>query len=424
MLRFVLLTLLALIVWTAVFVGGTIAGLWRQPIAPPGDTRAFLDAAIERIDHEHKGNVAFALLERGDKVGDHFTSIGKPVDENTRFQVASLSKWITAWGIMKLVETGKLDLDAPVSRYLTRWNLPPSKFDNQGVTVRRLLSHTAGLTDGLGYAGFEPGKPLQSLEESLTRAADASPGASGVAQVGNEPGSAFAYSGGGYTLLQLLIEEVSGQSFNNYMKATVFDPLGMSGSTFVLEPEAPNVAEFYDAKGAPATHYHFTALAAASLYTTTADLSRFLAAHVQAQDGAPAGRGILRPDTLKHMRKPHASQFGAEIWGLGTILYAPNNAGDFIIGHDGSNGPAINTAARVDPATGDGIIVLESGNRLLASTIAGEWIFWHTGNVDFLTIFAEFGATLRILAAGAGAIVLAALLIAWLARRRRLRRSH
>lgn len=424
MLRFVLLTLLALIVWAVVFLGGTIAGVWRQPIAPPGDARAFLSAAIARIDREHKGNVAFALLERGHNVGDHFVSIGKPVDENTRFQVASLSKWITAWGIMKLVETGKVDLDAPVSRYLTRWNLPPSKFDNQRVTVRRLLSHTAGLTDGLGYAGFEPGKPLQSLEESLTRAADASPGASGVTQVGSEPGSTFTYSGGGYTLLQLLIEEVSGQSFNDYMKATVFDPLGMSGSTFVLEQEAPNVADFYDAKGAPATHYRFTALAAASLYTTTADLTRFLAAHVPAQDGAPAGRGVLRPDTLKHMRKPHASQFGAEIWGLGTILYAPNNAGDFIIGHDGSNAPAINTAARVDPATGDGIIMLESGNRVLASTIAGEWIFWRTGNVDFVTIIAEFGTILKTLTAGSGAIILAALVLAWLVRRRRTGPSH
>jgi CubicO group peptidase (beta-lactamase class C family) len=424
MLRFVLLTLLALIVWAVVFLGGTIAGLWRQPIAPPGDTRAFLNAAIARIEQEHKGNVALALVERGRSVGGHFVSIGKPVDENTRFQVASLSKWITAWGVMTLVEAGKLDLDAPVSRYLTRWKLPPSKFDNRSVTVRRLLSHTAGLTDGLGYAGFEPGKPLQSLEESLTRAADASPGASGMVQVGHEPGSAFEYSGGGYTLLQLLIEEISGQSFNDYMKAAVFDPLAMNGSTFVLESDAPNVAQFYDANGAPATHYRFTALAAASLYTTTADLTRFLAAHVQASDGAPAGRGVLRPDTLKQMRKPHASQFGAEIWGLGTILYAPNNAGDFVIGHDGSNAPAINTAARVDPATGDGIIVLESGNRLLATTIAGEWIFWRTGNVDLLTITAEFGATLRTLAAGGGAIFLAAITIAWLARRRRVRPSH
>ena len=77
---------------------------------------------------------------------------------------------------MKLVDNGQLDLDAPVSNYLTRWQLPPSPFNNQEVTVRRLLSHTAGLTDGLGYSGFEEGHPLQSLEQSLTKAADADSG--------------------------------------------------------------------------------------------------------------------------------------------------------------------------------------------------------------------------------------------------------
>ena len=91
-----------------------------------------------------------------------------------------MSKWVTAWGVLTLVEAGKLDLDKPVSTYLTRWKLPPGAFPNDGVTVRRLLSHMAGLTDGLGYAGFKPGVPLQRLEDSLTRAADASPGADGA----------------------------------------------------------------------------------------------------------------------------------------------------------------------------------------------------------------------------------------------------
>jgi len=419
--RFILLTLLALIVWTVALVGGTILGVWRKPIAPRDDTQAFIEAAIARIDKEHEGNVAFTLIERGQPVATHFVSVGKPIDERTRFQVASLSKWITAFGVMTLVEAGKLDLDAPASRYLTRWKLPPSRFDDDGVTVRRILSHTAGLTDGLGYAGFKPGERLQTLEESLTRTADVSPGRSGIVRVGREPGTTFAYSGGGYTLVQLLIEEISGQPFNDFMKAAVFEPLGMNGSTFVLEPDAQSVAESFDRDGGAATHFQFTALAAASLYTTTADLTRFLAAHVPGPDGVPEGRGVLRPETLKLMRRPHAQRLGVDIWGLGTILYAPNNAGDSVIGHDGSNDPAINTSARVDPATGDGIVVLESGNRWLATTLAGEWVFWRTGNVDFFTMTAEFGETSRTLAIGASAIVLAAILLGlrrWRARRR------
>ena len=244
--RIFLLTLLALIGWTALVVTGTLEGWWRQPIAPFGDTAAFRAAAVADIDKKHRGNVAFALIENGRAAATHFVSAGKPVDGDSRFQVASMSKWITAWGVMTLVEAGKLDLDKPVSLYLKRWTLPKSKFDNAGVTVRRLLSHTAGLTDGLGYAGFKPGDPLQSLEASLTQAADASPGHDGAVRVGVEPGTEFKYSGGGYTLLQLLVEEVSGQSFNGYMTSHVFEPLGMTRSTFVLEETgSPDVAEFF-----------------------------------------------------------------------------------------------------------------------------------------------------------------------------------
>ena len=423
MIRILLLTVLALVAWTALVVTGTVEGWWRRPLAPFGDINAFRAAAIADIDNKHKGNVAFVLIGHGGVVATHFVSAGKPVDGDSSFQVASMSKWITAWGVMTLVEAGKIDLDKPVSTYLTRWQLPKGKFDNAGVTVRRLLSHTAGLTDGLGYAGFKPGEPVQSLESSLTHAADASPGKDGAVIVGIEPGTEFKYSGGGYTLLQLIVEEVSGQSFNDYMRATVLAPLGMTRSTFVLgDTDATDVAEFFDERGAPTTHYRFAALAAASLYTTTADMTRFLQAHFAGAHGEAPGRGILSPKTLLEMRRPHASTFGADIWGLGTILYAPNNAGSFVIGHDGTNEPAINTAARLDPATGDGIVILETGNRVLATAVASEWVFWNTGNVDFLMIFLESSTLLKTLAAGWVAIILAALVFGW--RRRRVRSSR
>lgn len=412
------LSALALAAWTGVFIIGTFEGCWRQSLAPRGDIQAFLDAAAMEIDALHRGNTALVLIDGGQVYGDHFVSVGEPIDRNTLFQVASLSKWISAWGIMTLVEAGKLDLDAPVSTYLTRWKLPESSFDNDGVTVRRLLSHTAGLTDGLGYAGFEPGEPVQPIEDSLTLAADASPDANGAVRVGIEPGSAFEYSGGGYTLLQLLVEEVSGQSFNDYMKSQVFDRVGMTRSTYVLEDTILNVAEFYDVDGSPATHYRFTSLAATSLYSTAGDLTRFIQAHLTGPQGEPAGRGVLSLKTLKEMRRSHASKWGADIWGLGTMLYASNNAGDFIFGHDGNNEPAINTAARLDPSTGNGIIVLETGNPLLATNLAGEWTLWQTGNVDFLMLTIGAQKALRVLIAGWIVIILGALMIGWRLRKR------
>ena len=421
LIRFVLATLGLLVLWTAVVGIGLLEGWWRSPLVPRSDTQAFMNALVREVETTRAGNVGLALIEHGAVHAEHMSSVGEPVDRDTVFQVASLSKWITAWGVMALVEQGRLDLDAPVSRYLTRWALPETGFDNDGVTVRRLLSHTAGLTDGLGYAGFAPGSPAQTLEASLTRAADASPGASGRVQVGHPPGQRFKYSGGGYTLLQLLIEEVSGGTFEAYMQRAVFEPLGMNHSTFVWdETRGFKLAPSFDVDSKPTPYLRFTSLAATSLYTTVGDMTTFLQAHLRGARGEPVGRGVLTAHALKQMQEPHASQFGQEIWGLGTMLYAPNGTGAFVVGHDGNNDPAINTAARLNPATGDGIVILETGNRLLATRLAGEWVFWETGNLDFLTVTMEAKRMFIVIATGWVVILVGAVVVAWRGRRTRV----
>lgn len=195
------LAILALLVlWAFVAFVGISEGWWKQALASRGDIAGFMDAATKLVDSENTGNAVLAIIDRGSVHRVHAVCVGEAVDVDTVFQVASVSKWVTAWGVMALVKEGKLDLDAPVGTYLTRWALPESKFDNDKVTLRRLLSHTAGLTDGLGYAGFAPGQPVQSLEESLRRPADVSPGHSGVIEVGYDPGSKWQYSGGGACL--------------------------------------------------------------------------------------------------------------------------------------------------------------------------------------------------------------------------------
>lgn len=392
--------------WATLVVASVVGGWFRAPLAPTGETAAFAEAARRYLEIHNAGNAAYRLLAAGEAVDEHYLSVGEPVGPDTLFQVASLSKWVTAWGVLALVDQGRIDLDAPVNDYLTRWQVPAGEFDADQVTVRRLLSHTAGLTDGLGYGGFEPGQTVQSLEASLTRAEDASPGADGRTRVGLPPGSEWLYSGGGYTVLQLLIEEVSGLSFEAYMQTKVFTPLGMRRSTF--EPDlkqTDDVATSYDTDGTPAIHYRFTALAAASLYTSVADLSELL----RAQVASPPGRGVISEALLALMREPHAARFGADIWGLGTILYAPTAAGDFIIGHDGNNDPAINTAARVHPGSGDGIIVLETGSPLLATRLAGEWVFWQTGIPDTLDVVMAVPQMERAVLTGWAVIALVAL---------------
>jgi CubicO group peptidase (beta-lactamase class C family) len=320
---------------------------------------------------------------------------------------------------MVLVEDGAIDLDAPVSTYLTRWELPPGAFDVSGVTVRRLLSHTAGLSDGLGYDGFDAPQEVQTLEASLSRAADASPGNDGVVRLGAEPGEGWAYSGGGYTLLQLLVEEVSGQGFADFMDARVFTPLGMERTTFDhREALALGLAQNFDTDGGVEPFRWYTALAATSLFTTAGDLALFV------QSQAPGGeRPVLSEATLEMMRTPHASQLGADIWGLGLMLYAPNGKGSHIIGHDGNNGPAINTTARLDPDTGDGIVILATGSPLLATELAGEWVYWKTGRVDNLTFAIGLGSLLLWIGGGALVILVVGILVGWKSRKRR-RAAH
>ena len=160
------------------------------------------------------------------------TSRGVPVTPDTVFEVGSISKPVTAWGVMRLVQQGKLDLDAPVDRYLTRWHLPPAPFDADGVTIRRLLSHSAGL-NSQDYSPITT-RPLPTLEQSLSGESggvNARRGSDDV-RITMTPGEQRSYSNGGYTLLQLAIEEVTGETFARYMQREVLDPLGMKHSSF------------------------------------------------------------------------------------------------------------------------------------------------------------------------------------------------
>ena len=409
----------AFALWAWLVFFGTSNGWWRLPLAPPGDAHAFFHAGRHQLDQNLRGNAAFRLLAGGRVVGEHYASIGTPVDADTRFQAASVSKWLTAWGVMDLVEAGTLELDEQVSAYLTRWTLPDSAFDNEGVTVRRLLSHTGGLTDGLGYDGFRSLNDVQPLEESLTHAADATAGADGRVRVGVEPGSEWRYSGGGYALLQLLIEEVTGQDFESYMRVTVLEPLGLTSSTFTLDDDAPRRATFYDESGSPSPNFHYSVPAAAGLYTTAADLTRFLHAHLPGPAREPPGRGVLAPETLALMRQPQASALGRDVWGLGHMLYAKNAVGGYIIGHDGLNRPANTSAVRLDPATGDGIVLLITGNRSLAGRLAGDWTFWKTGKLDIIGFYNATGDMMIIIAIGWIVIAIVVVVLGWLATRRR-----
>ncbi|MFT6357275.1 MAG: CubicO group peptidase (beta-lactamase class C family) [Paraglaciecola sp.] len=380
-LKYIFLTLFTALLWTAFIMHGISDGFLLKFLANDRTSEGFIEATKDKIAAEFLGNCAMVLIENGEVANEHYFSVdNQAINDQTVFQVASVSKWVTAFGVLKLVEQGKLDVDKPIDNYLSRWHLPDSDFDNKKVTIKGLLSHSSGLVDDLGYDGFDTDEPVQTIEESLTKAADAMY-AEGVARVGYEPGSEYQYSGAGYTILQLIIEEVSGQSFQNYMTKEVFEPLGMKQSTFVLS-EKPNLelAKLYNEDGTISPPNRFTALAAASLFTCTADLTKFLMANVFKNQ-------VLTSEMISTMSEPVTFINKIGFYGMGPHLYSQNDEISQVIGHDGSSGkPVINTAARIDLTSKNGIIILETGNHSLASNIADEWLFEQAGIADYVVI--------------------------------------
>jgi len=372
-------TLVALVFWLGVVVVSAFYGWWMEPIAAPGDTEEFFESVSRIIESENRGNAALLLIENGEIAAEYYSKSNENVDGDTVFSTASMSKWLAASAVMKLIQDGSIDLDDPVSNYLTRWQLPSGEFDNNEVTIRRLLSHTAGFRDGLGFGDYSPDEELPTLEESLT-----SPRASSEREVRiaveRQPGTGFNYSGGSYHILELLIEEVTRMSFEQYMKDTFFDPLNMTRSTYSYIGSIENNAGSYDRDGQAAAMYKYASSAATGFATSSSDLAKFVIAQIPNASAV----NILDPSIIASMREPHGKTLGLNVWGLGTILYSATGSNDFLFGHDGGNDPAINSTARINPENGDAIIVLETGHPSLATNIGSHWVLWQTGYPDVL----------------------------------------
>lgn len=373
----VLGVVIAIGAWCALAVFGGLYGWWMKPIVEKGDHQAFFAEAAQIIDDKNAGNAAFILIHDGDVVGEYYAPAGREVNAQTVFPTSSFSKWITAFGVMKLVDEGKISLDEPVSSYLTRWSLPDGAYDENAVTVRRLLSHMGGLTDGLGFGDYEPGETIPSLEETLSNPR-ASSGRDVTIEIGAEPGEEFAYSGGGYLILQLLIEEVAGESYEDFIQENLLAPIAMTQSSFRFIGDVEGATPSFDASGAPAPQYQYAAAGATGFSSSAADLLKLVSA-------LTGDEFVLQPATLTSMRQPEATVFGSPIWGLGTILFAPTKSGDFIYGHDGANEPAINVSVRINPDNNDAYIMLVNGHPSLASDIGGEWVLWQTGVPDIFS---------------------------------------
>lgn len=278
----------------------------------------------------------------------------RPVDEHTRFQAASITKSVTAMAALSMVQAGKLSLDEDVNLRLAAWKIPENAYTaERKVTLRGLLSHTAGI-GGHGFSGYRAGAPLPSLLEIL----DGKPPANSAAvRVEALPNRVWKYSGGGYEIVQLLLEETAREPFEVFVQHAVLDKIGMHESSFVLPVAWESIAtNAYLADGSvvPGKWHRYPEMAAASLWSTPSDLARFA---IEIQNSA-AGKSdkVLSRKTANEMLAP-----GLEAFGLGLFLGEKTDAQPNFYHAGGNEG--FRTIMFAYNSTGQGAVVMSNSDN-------------------------------------------------------------
>ena len=179
---------------------------------------------------------------------------------------------------MNLVEKGLLDLDEDVNLKLKEWKVPETPFhQNEKVTLRRLIGHNAGIKNDL-WSSYLPGEQVPTLSQML---AGEEPSVDPATSVISEPGSRVAYSNPGYSIIQELLMDVSGEAFHPLIQNLVFDPSGMENSTFeqpIPDDLMQRRATGYTEELTPYPYRLFPYLAAGGIWTTPSDLAQFMIA--------------------------------------------------------------------------------------------------------------------------------------------------
>jgi CubicO group peptidase (beta-lactamase class C family) len=274
----------------------------------------------------------------------------------TRFQAASISKSINSMGILKLVEMKKLDPEADINTYLTSWKFPyDSIVLNKKINTHQLLSHTAGL-DIHGFPGYATTDTLPTILQILN---GQRPANTKAVRSLFEPGLRFKYSGGGTTITQLLLTDITQRNYADWMEEQVLRPLGMNNSSYQQPPSPvvhPQLATGYYGNGKPVTgRYHvYPEQAAAGLWTTPTDLARYIIECQLALEGRSSK--VLSPAMMQKRMTPYIDTSAA----LGVFINKRN--GNAWFNHNGSN-EAFLCASYGSLQGGDGVVVMINGEN-------------------------------------------------------------
>jgi len=283
----------------------------------------------------------------------------KAVTTETMFQAASISKPITATVALYFVQNGKLNLDTDVNEQLKSWKVPENEYTKeQKVTLRRILSHTAGLTVS-GFRGYRENEPKPTLIEILE---GKKPANSDPVRVFAVPGSQYKYSGGGYIVLQLLLEELTGENFSDLAEKVVFDPLEMVNSVFFKPP----IPEEFESKLSSGHLDDGTIIqgnwfakfgSCCGLWSTPSDLAKWLI-DIQLSLSGESNK-VLSVETVREMLTKQKIDGGQTVdAGLGVELF-----GDGSTFEHGGNNPGFRCYMFISKESGNGAVIMTNSSN-------------------------------------------------------------
>ena len=260
------------------------------------------ETAWSAITSGQGSGVTVAIMERGEFVYSEAMGVAdrgqnRAVDRNTRFNIGSVSKMFAAAAILLLVDDGKVELDAPVFRYIPEFTMADARY--RDITVRMLLNHSSGLPGSTFFMGFERDASMRGLLlETLKNNA-----------LKHEPGAMSMYCNDGFTLAEIVVERVAGRKYVDFLAERIFAPLRMTHTGASLgEIVEGNVAEYYEAKsGKKYPREVVPVYATGGLSSTAEDLCRF------GDSLMPGGTTLLSPASIREILSPQPTPFAGKL---------------------------------------------------------------------------------------------------------------
>ncbi|CAM4442200.1 serine hydrolase domain-containing protein [Paenibacillus tarimensis] len=374
--------------WLGILTGTVIAVLAGATFyfvdwSNPKDLNDYMAAKLDKANIPGMAAVIIKdnRIERTLHYGYADKEAGIKVDENTIFQIASVSKTVTAAAVMKLEEQGVMKLDDAINTYLPEPIVHPD-YPDTPITFRMLLSHTSGIEDnqdvyeGL-YTIHEGGGDSPVTLEELVREYFRQDGKWYDAKQNftpEKPGTAFAYSNIGYGLLGYLVEQLAGMSFDQFTREQIFEPLGMEDTYwFHSQMETGRLAIPYD-DGKPLPPYSFATYPDGALKTTPEDYAKFMISMMPKEGAGEAA--LLQQNTIRQMLEPTAHD-GKQAMGWSYSVLEELRLGDLnngrLVGHGGSD-PGVFTLVLFDPAEHNGMIIFMNQNVKLQPRVLNVYM--------------------------------------------------